>query len=370
MTIGHTNQDPLPVVMIDEMLGESFTELLKDFACPLSLSRQEVDANSAERSPDLVILQISADTVELIGKLRTTYSHAHIFLLIPLDNASSTNSALLDSSDSCLYFTANSLQKQVIPHIRSHLSNISHRTTIKRLESEQAKHRQRIEEVELLKNAIVRNVSHELRTPLLQVKSAVSMLAEDNQESKLIAYAENATARLETHVKNITMLGQSLDISPSPIVLRDTIEYARRNLSRVWERRSEIDRIQVRIEQELPPVLADKYGISTVLQLLMDNALKFSEKNIEISANRSEDKVRIQIRDSGIGIPADKLEAIFEIFYQVDASSTRRYGGAGIGLTIVKLILDRHNSVIHVESTPSVGSTFWFEIDAIDLSVQ
>jgi two-component system sensor histidine kinase VicK len=316
----------------------------------------------------MVILQKNEKSANLISHLRTVYSQAHILLLIPLDTQTSSGFDPTDSPDSSLLYFAHSGFQQVIPYIRLYLQNHALAATVRHLEAEQVRHRQRIEEVELLKNAIVKNVSHELRTPLLQVKSAVSMLAEDNRESKLIAYAENATARLETHVKNITMLGQSLDINPSPIVLRDTIEYARRNLSRVWELRSEIDRIQVNIEHDLPPILADKHGISTVLQLLMDNALKFSDRGIEVTAARSAERVRIRIHDSGIGIPADKLETIFDIFYQVDTSSTRRYGGTGVGLTIVKLILDRHNSTIHVESTPNVGSTFWFEMDSIDLS--
>lgn len=223
------------------------------------------------------------------------------------------------------------------------------------------------DEIEILKNAIVRNVSHELKTPLLQVKSAVSLLAEDMGPSKLIDYATDATARLELLVKNITLLGSSLDINPGPVIVRDAIENARRNLRRIWQRKDETDRIQVLIQEGLPPALADRQGLSTALQLLIDNALKFSKDNVEVCAERSGEFIQLTIQDSGIGIARDQLDSIFDLFYQVDHSSTRRYGGTGVGLAIVKLILEHHNSKIVVESKENLGSTFSFKLPLIKL---
>lgn len=225
------------------------------------------------------------------------------------------------------------------------------------------------DKVEILKNAIVRNVSHELKTPLLQVKSAVSLLAEDVEDEELINYAKNATARLETLVKNITMLGSSLDMNPNPVIVRDAIESARRNLGRIWEHRhnATTERFKVILEPQLPPVLADKQGLITVLQLLIDNALKFSDEEIEIRAQRKNKEVIISVKDKGIGIAKNELEAIFESFYQVDSSSTRRYGGTGVGLAIVRLILENHDTEIHVESREKYGSTFSFRLPIVEV---
>ncbi|MCA9913170.1 MAG: ATP-binding protein, partial [Anaerolineae bacterium] len=163
--------------------------------------------------------------------------------------------------------------------------------------------------------------------------------------------------------------GQSLDLRVGPIILRDAVEFARRSLGRVWGRRSEAERIQVMLAENLPPVPADKQGLSTVMQLLMDNALKFSGKDqpIEVIGCLRDDHVYIAVRDYGIGIAQDKLQDIFESFYQVDSSSTRRYGGMGIGLALVKLILDHHNTEIHVDSELGKGSTFWFLLPWVDL---
>lgn len=220
-------------------------------------------------------------------------------------------------------------------------------------------------EIEVIKNAIVRNVSHELKTPLLHVKSAVSLMAEDIANTKLADYAKDATGRLETLVKNITLLGSSLDTNLNPVIVRDCVEYAKRNLGRIWEHRKDSERIKLDIENNLPPVLADKQGLSTVLQLLMDNALKFSERPIEIVVRRKNDAIKISVKDQGIGIAEDQLGAIFDLFYQIDHSSTRRYGGVGVGLAIVRLILDHHQTKLEVETQPGEGSTFSFELPAV-----
>jgi signal transduction histidine kinase len=214
----------------------------------------------------------------------------------------------------------------------------------------------------LLKNAIVRNVSHELRTPLLQVKSAVALLAEDVQNNSLADYATNATARLEAIVTNITQLAGSQDIDPNPVIVRECVGYACRNLRRAWEHKGAAERIVTKIADDLPPAFADRQSLSTVMQLLIDNALKFSDDPVEVEAQQVGSRIRITVRDYGIGIAPDKLEAIFDSFYQVDNSSTRRYGGTGVGLAIVRLILDRHGVKIRVNSRPGHGSAFSFEL--------
>ena len=222
-------------------------------------------------------------------------------------------------------------------------------------------------EVEILRNAIVRNVSHELKTPLLQVKSAVALIAEGIEDEELVKYAKESTGRLETLVKNITLLGSSLDINPGPVIVRDAVEYAKRNLRRIWEHRYDVARVQTYYDPHLPPVLADKQGLSTVLQLLIDNALKFSQGVVEVLAHQTDDGVQISIKDYGIGIAPNQLNSIFELFYQGDSSSTRRYGGTGIGLAIVQLILDHHKAWIDVESQIGAGSTFSFLLPIVEM---
>lgn len=295
---------------------------------------------------------------------------------ILITELSGTDAGSLFAAPSGIDFVLASVPKLLASQIKSIIQNYRYQAAaarklaerdeeLRQLQSEVQLLRRNSVEIEVLKNAIVRNVSHELKTPLLQVKSAVSLLAEDLGSSKLIDYATDATARLELLVRNITLLGSSLDINPGPVIVRDAIESARRNLRRIWQRKDETERIVVLLENHLPPVLADKQGLSTVLQLLIDNALKFSKKNVEVCAQHSEDSVELTIRDYGIGIAKDQLDLIFDLFYQVDHSSTRRYGGTGVGLAIVKLILDRHNTKVLVESSENIGSSFSFRLPII-----
>jgi len=234
---------------------------------------------------------------------------------------------------------------------------------IRKLEHDLSRQKEQTDQVEILKEAIVRNVSHELKTPLLHVKSAVSLMAEDvGKENKLIRYAENATARLETLVTNITMFGSSLDLNLSPVIARDAVEYAHRNLLRSWESKEQAKRIRLYIDDDLPPVLADRQGLSTILQLLLDNALKFSDGTIEVHVHQIEDTIEFAVRDYGIGIHPNNLKSIFESFYQIDPSSTRRYGGTGVGLALVKLLIEKHQSEIKVDSKLDEGSKFSFRL--------
>lgn len=224
--------------------------------------------------------------------------------------------------------------------------------------------------VEVLKNAIVHTVAHELNTPLLQVKSAVYLLAESarerREESVAAQLATDATARLESIIKNITRLSKAMDPNLGPVMLRHTFAAAHRSLSRAWETGGQLDRVQVDIPEDLPHIYADNEGLTIVLELLLDNAIKFSKDNagspVELKAIHDNDEVEISVRDYGIGIPKDKWDMIFETFYQVDSSTTRKYGGAGVGLAIVRLILERHNTKVRVASKPGEGSTFSFKL--------
>jgi signal transduction histidine kinase len=236
------------------------------------------------------------------------------------------------------------------------------------LEVEQGRLKKAIYETELLKNAIVRNVNHELRTPLLQVKSAVALIAEDMEGSNLAEYATSATARLEAVVKSISQLTASLDdMTMNPLIVRECIESAMRERKRSWEQQGQLERVQVDIGKKMPPAFGNRQGITIVLVQLIDNALKFSDGAVNISARREGDIVRIAVEDEGIGIDPDKLEELFKVFVQGDPSEIRHYGGTGVGLAIVRLILDRHETQIAVDSAPGKGSSFSFDLPTVDL---
>jgi two-component system phosphate regulon sensor histidine kinase PhoR len=133
--------------------------------------------------------------------------------------------------------------------------------------------------------------------------------------------------------------------------------------------------VEVGLPSELPDVLVDPKQIGRALGLMLDNAIKFTPQGGRIllgaKAHVAPDDappgwqggyVEVSLSDTGIGIPADKLPRIFDRFYQVDASATRSYGGTGLGLALVKQIMNAHGTRVVVESTPGVGSTFRFRL--------
>jgi signal transduction histidine kinase len=319
--------------------------------------------------PDVIITTHAADCAKLFH-LRDTSPVMRRHPLLVLLAEDVTASVPDNCADIILPPIPPLIDKQLCFALNLRSENISLQDEVNRMSRTVDELEQKLEEqerasneVHVLKNAIVRNVSHELKTPLLHVKSAVALLGEDHKNSDpLIDYAKRATTRLETLVKNITLLGSSLDIHLSPVIIRDAVEYARRDLGRVWEHQDARERIVVHIEENLPPVLADKQGVSTVIQLLLDNALKFSQDIVEVCARNSGNGVEISVTDCGIGIAEKHIEAIFDTFYQVDYSSTRRYGGTGVGLAIARLILEHHNTHITVSSELEKGSTFSFTL--------
>jgi signal transduction histidine kinase len=128
--------------------------------------------------------------------------------------------------------------------------------------------------------------------------------------------------------------------------------------------------LQAVLPPDLPLVRADQDRILQVFDNLIGNAIKFSPNGgvITLQAQEAGDMVRVSVSDTGIGIPADRLERVFERFYQVDGSTTRRFGGAGLGLAIVKRIVEVHGGRIWVESQLGCGSTFLFTLPKAHLS--
>ncbi|MNY31254.1 Alkaline phosphatase synthesis sensor protein PhoR [compost metagenome] len=124
----------------------------------------------------------------------------------------------------------------------------------------------------------------------------------------------------------------------------------------------------LRVETELPaeaaPIWGDPGRVAQVLLNLLGNAVKFTpaEGRIVVTLRREEAEMLLEVRDSGIGIAADHLPKLFQSFYQADSSTTRQHGGAGLGLSIAKSIVEAHGGRIGVHSAPGSGSTFWFSL--------
>lgn len=230
-------------------------------------------------------------------------------------------------------------------------------------DSERAEQEQRLI---TLRTMLTQNIAHELRTPIHQIKSGLALLedilASHNIDTSVFGIVEDAAMRLERLSENISMLTSMLEMSPGPLILRDTIRAALDTLQRSSATRGQLHRVDIQLADHLPPVLGDKNGIVMVLHLLIENGLRFSDGPVIIKAERAAESVQISIKDHGIGIDQQHHERVFEEFIQLDESSTRRHSGLGLGLALVRMILQQHQSSVTLESAIGVGTIVRFSL--------
>ena len=234
----------------------------------------------------------------------------------------------------------------------------------------------RLTELNQLKSNFIANITHELRTPLTHIKGYTELLSDGSlgplSEEQIDAFEvmERSIRSLETLINDLIRFSDSargeISLRLSPFTVRQLL---RRVVSQVEEKfPNGAHQIEIDALENLPHVLGDFDKISWVVMHLVDNAIKFSEGSgeVRLSAAMVEDFIQVSVTDSGIGIPEDRLEEIFEPFHQLDTSSTRRYGGTGLGLSLVRRILQAHQTDISVASRVGAGSTFSFVLPATE----
>jgi signal transduction histidine kinase/DNA-binding response OmpR family regulator len=230
---------------------------------------------------------------------------------------------------------------------------------------------ERIREVDRLKTQFLANMSHELRTPLNSIIgfSRVIMRGIDGPVTELqttdLQSIYNSGQHLLGLINNILDISKieagKMELASEQVDLR---EIARSVMATAI---ALVKDKHVRLEQEipddLPPVIADPTRVRQIILNLISNASKFTEKGqITLRIEVKPEAAQISVRDTGMGIPSDKLEHIFEEFTQVDASTTRSVGGTGLGLAITRRFVEMHGGRIWVESKLGVGSTFSFTL--------
>ncbi len=222
----------------------------------------------------------------------------------------------------------------------------------------------RVKNWETMKKDLVTNVSHELGTPLTAIKGYVETLREeekDGRKAKFLDIVARHTERLELIVKDLLVLSRLEDEREpppdGPVRLESVVERMQPLFAdRFRQKGLSLD---VRSESGLPAVSGDDFKLEQALVNLLDNAFKYTEKGgVVVTLAREGERVKLEIADSGIGIPEKDLDRIFERFYVVDKSRSRAQGGTGLGLAIVKHIVARHRGEIRVKSVLGSGTTF------------
>lgn len=216
-----------------------------------------------------------------------------------------------------------------------------------------------------LKSEFVANVSHEIRTPLNGVLGMLTLLKDtplSNEQQDMLRTACASAEHLLDVINDILDFSKldsgKISLALEAVNIRQLVE----EVVRLFEPQT---RVAIRCSYDSPEwVEADRTRLRQILLNLVGNAVKFThDGEIQVRVTSVQpNQLRFEVHDTGIGIPAEKQETIFEPFVQVDGSSTRRYGGAGLGLAICKRLVELMGGSIGVRSEPGKGSLFWFEL--------
>jgi len=222
--------------------------------------------------------------------------------------------------------------------------------------------------VETIKKDFVANVSHELRTPLASIKGYSETLLDDDVErekqKEFLEIIDRHATRMSRIIDDLLILSRlessAVSLESSTVDMRELIGTTVKGARKGAQDKSIT--IQADLPDVLPPVMGDRDRLEQVVVNLIDNAIKYTPSggHITITAEGRNDEVRVDVIDTGIGIPENDISRIFERFYRVDKARSRALGGTGLGLAIVKHIIQGHNGRLDVKSELGAGSTFSF----------
>ena len=239
--------------------------------------------------------------------------------------------------------------------------------------SEQQKEIQSLKDLENYRKNFLGNISHELKTPIFAVQGYVHTLldgglTDPNVNRRFLKKAAKNIDRLETIVEDLDIIAK---LEAATLQL-DTQEFDIKELAVEVIEEVEVQAMDRNISIQLKQgadqsfmVVADKEYIRTVLLNLIVNSIKYGKQDgfTKIGFYNMDSYILVEVADNGIGIEQKHLKHLFDRFYRVDKSRSRERGGSGLGLSIVKHIIEAHQQTINVRSTPGLGTTLGFTIE-------
>ncbi len=255
------------------------------------------------------------------------------------------------------------------------LNQMLEQKVIERTEALERMNRE-LEKANELKGRFIANMSHELRTPLNSIIGFSEILLEEtfgklnDDQLRYVRNIQSSGKHLLELINNVLDLSKidsgRYELQYETFFVEEIINEVVETMKPMAEEKS-IEMV-INIEPEIDTLTADRVKVKQILYNLLSNAIKFTPEggSVSISAGHdrinNEEAIRFAVKDTGVGIPPDDLDRIFDEFEQIDTSLSRQYGGVGLGLTLTKRLVELHGGTISVESTLGKGSTFYFTL--------
>jgi two-component system sensor histidine kinase/response regulator len=279
-------------------------------------------------------------------------------------------SALTDTADKLKGFTAGGVDYITKPFQAAEVrARVQAHLTIHRLQRDLERQNDELRRLESLRDSLTHMIVHDLRSPLTSILGYLGLLESGTDlttdtvqtYSREAGYGVSAMLGLINSLLDVNALeaGQ-MRLQKEVSDLREVATRALKPLEGLTVGRD----VSVRVPEEAVQTLCDPQIIERVIMNLLGNALKFTPRagSVVIEVMRAGDRSRVEIRDTGRGIPPEYLERVFDKFQQVEARKERKMYSTGLGLTFCKLAVEAHQGRIGVDSTVGAGSTFWFEL--------
>lgn len=323
--LGYTKQDLLKKSYFDLFAPEDQYPARRDFINILSQKTMTiVDRRMIDRDGNIIYVDINANLIKLKDDL---------FIQTIVHNVSQRRM----------------LEQQII-HQNKHLQDINKKLT----------------QVDQMKTEFLANISHELRTPLSIIIAYAESLRDpgitpEDHEKFIQVIAENGASLL-------SLINNLLDLSKLEIsgqMLNMSLSHIHDVIKSIWhtaERRAQEKEINISFNpgKDVPVTYFDNNQMVRVIECLIGNAIKFTDSGgyVEVNTMRSNNELIVEVTDTGAGIREEKMVGIFDTFQQGDGSSSRKWGGLGIGLALAKHIVELHKGHLAVTSEFGIGSTF------------
>ncbi|WP_370576048.1 ATP-binding protein [Methanomethylovorans sp.] len=254
----------------------------------------------------------------------------------------------------------------VVEHLRDITEIKRSEDNLRKANDELAKANESLQSLDKLKNEFLSNLQHEINTPLTSIKGFSELVHEENL-GPLNVEQKKAMHRVVEKTKQLQMVLDSLLFVSTATHGGIKYNFERLPLSNMLHVSLDIVSeklkykgitLETNIPYQLPEIVGDADYLPRVFVHILDNAIKFtnSDGKITLSATEEKDFVHLIINDTGIGIAKENLEKVFQMFFQLDGSSTRNYGGNGLGLFMCKIIIEEHKGKIWIDSKEGKGT--------------